>query len=238
MPSRMRHWISQLWALRGRPEGGLLGAALLAVVTTYGFFELSEALGNSQLQNLDRWLLRLARTRVVEGVDSRLAVLALNLTALGSLPVLTLLVVIVVGIMLVQRQRVRALWVAGTTTGGGVLTVLLKGTFMRPRPDVVEPVVRATGSSFPSGHALSSAVVYLTLGALLASSVSGRRLKLYVLTVSMLLTGMVGVTRVLLAVHYPSDVVAGWMAGLAWALVSWLAFELIARRQMLFGQRE
>ena len=82
-------------------------------------------------------------------------------------------------------------------------------------------------ASFPSGHAMISAVVYLTLGALLAKIVITNTLKIYLMTVAVLLTGMIGLSRVYLGVHWPTDVLAGWVAGAGWALGCWGVAELI-----------
>ena len=78
-----------------------------------------------------------------------------------------------------------------------------------------------------------SAVVYLTLGALLARLTIRRRVKAYFLSVAFLMTFLVGVSRIYLGVHYPTDVLAGWSAGLAWALLSWLAAWYLQRRGTL-----
>jgi undecaprenyl-diphosphatase len=88
-------------------------------------------------------------------------------------------------------------------------------------------------SSFPSGHAMSSAAVYLSLGLLLAKIHHRRREKIYILAAAMLLTFVVGVTRVYLGVHYPTDVLAGWMAGIAWALACGFVAEFFERRGQL-----
>jgi undecaprenyl-diphosphatase len=103
-----------------------------------------------------------------------------------------------------------------------MLSLILKACCARPRPQVVPYLCEVDGSSFPSGHSMMSAVVYLTLGVLLASRVVRWRFKLCLLGLAALLAGLVGVSRVCLGVHYPTDVLAGWMAGLAWAAFCWL----------------
>jgi undecaprenyl-diphosphatase len=151
---------------------------------------------------------------------------ARDVTALGSATVLTLVVLAVCGFLALVRHFRSLLLVLGSTLGGAVLNALLKDAFARPRPTVVPHLTQASSSSFPSGHAMLSAIVYLTLGALLAQLTERRRLKLYVVGVSLALTFLVGLTRVFLGVHYLTDVLGGWMAGLAWALCT----ALLARR--------
>src|SRR5262249_8566991 len=141
----------------------------------------------------------------------------LDATALGSTLVLVLVVVAVVGFLGIQRRYgVMALTVL-TTTGGTLLSVVLKQAIHRGRPAVVPHLREVSTPSFPSGHALLAAVVYLTLGILLMQVVPGRLAKLYCLLWAMFLTFLVGVSRVYLGVHYPTDVLAGWIAGLVWA---------------------
>jgi undecaprenyl-diphosphatase len=115
------------------------------------------------------------------------------------------------------------------STGGG-LSTLMKVLFARERPDIVPHLSIATSPSFPSGHSMLAAVIYLTLGALLARFARRRRLRAYVLAVALLLTVLVGSSRVYLGVHYPSDVLGGWMAGLGWALLCWLAARYLQSR--------
>ena len=103
----------------------------------------------------------------------------------------------------------------------------LKALINRPRPDVVPALSHATDASFPSGHAMLSAVVYLVLGAMLARLVQRRRLKLFFLMLAIVLTFLIGLSRVYLGVHYPTDILAGWAAGLIWAIVCWLVTRVL-----------
>lgn len=160
---------------------------------------------------------------------------ARDVTALGGTAVLTLLVAAVLGHLLIVRRSHAAVLVLGATVGGTVLSTLLKGVYARPRPDLVPHLSYVSSASFPSGHAMLSAVVYLTLGALLARLVEGKWAKVYFVGVAVLLTLLVGASRVYLGVHYPSDVVAGWGAGVAWAVACWLVARRLQRRGAVEG---
>ena len=155
---------------------------------------------------------------------------ARDVTALGGQTVLTLLVGSVLGYLVIARRHHAAAFILVATVGGALLTTALKGLYSRPRPDVVPHLAHVTSYSFPSGHAMLSAVVYLTLGALLARLVRGRWTKLYFVGVAVLLTVLVGSSRVYLGVHYPTDVVAGWAAGVAWAVLCWLLARYLQHR--------
>jgi undecaprenyl-diphosphatase len=151
---------------------------------------------------------------------------ARDITSLGSTAVLTIVTLIAAGFLSLDGKRHMALFVCGSVLGGTLGGTILKDMFHRPRPDLVPYSAYFSGASFPSGHSLMSAVTYLTLGALLARSQERRRLKAYFLLVAIFLTFAVGVTRVYLGVHWPTDVLAGWTAGAVWALLCWL----LARR--------
>jgi undecaprenyl-diphosphatase len=114
--------------------------------------------------------------------------------------------------------------------GGWLLNNALKLVFARPRPAIVPHLHEVMSPSFPSGHAMTSAAVYLTLGALLMHISKGRLTKIYCMTIAMLATLLIGSTRVYLGVHYPTDVLAGWLIGMSWALMCWLVERRIERQ--------
>lgn len=146
-----------------------------------------------------------------------------DVTSLGGVPVLTMIAVIAVLYLAVSRQFASAAFLAVAVAGGGLLTTVLKLGFARPRPDLVDHLVTVQSMSFPSGHAMSSAVIYLTIGALMANAERRRDVRGYIFAVAGFLTLVIGVSRVFLGVHYPTDVLAGWTLGAAWALLCWLA---------------
>jgi undecaprenyl-diphosphatase len=162
---------------------------------------------------------------------------ALDITALGSATVLGLAVFAVAGFLLLQGRWRTAVFVALASLGGWFLNGVLKQLFQRPRPDVVPHLRDVMSMSFPSGHALTSAVVYLTLGALTMHIAERRLTKLYCMAVAILLTVLVGATRVYLGVHYPTDVLAGWLIGFSWALLCWMVERSLERRAGLKRER-
>jgi undecaprenyl-diphosphatase len=161
-----------------------------------------------------------------------LEVVVRDVSALGGFLSLGLITVAACGYLWLKRKYPLALFIAVSVCGGVLLNTLLKGFIARPRPDLVPHATPAALSSFPSGHAMMSAVVFLTLGALLALSADERPVKLYILIWSVLLTVAVGVSRVYLGVHWPSDVVAGWLAGAIWATLC-----LLVSRRTILTQR-
>lgn len=153
-----------------------------------------------------------------------------DITALGGFAVLALLTLLACGYLLVLKKWGGALLLLIATLGGTAISEGLKLGFNRPRPDLVAHVVETTSMSFPSGHAMLSAATYLTLGALLARAQEKRRLRGYILGSAILVTLLIGVSRVYLGVHWPTDVLAGWCLGAAWAMLCWSIAQWFARR--------
>lgn len=156
-----------------------------------------------------------------------------DITALGSTVVLVLITTATIVYLLLIRRPATALFMFAAVASGQALSSLLKLEVDRPRPDLVSHLVTETSLSFPSGHAMLSAVTYLTLGSLAARFLPDRRTKVFVLGLAVLVTVLVGASRVYLGVHWPSDVLAGWCAGFAWAMLCWLAARLLQRRKMV-----
>jgi undecaprenyl-diphosphatase len=143
---------------------------------------------------------------------------ARDLTALGSVLVLSLLTASAAGYLFLVRRHATALFVVTSVLAGYLFNNLLKFGFDRPRPDYVTPLVRIYSGSFPSGHAALSAIAYLTLATILARAQPLRSVRLYFMGIALGLTLLVGLSRVYLGVHYLTDVLAGWCLGCAWAL--------------------
>lgn len=225
---RLAGWARGAW--EGRPrrarEAVPLLVLLLAAASLWGFLGLASEVREGDTHALDRAIM-LALRNPADHADPLgprwLEEVARDVTALGGNAVLAALTLAVAGFLVLARKRGAALLVAVSVGGGTALSSLLKLGFARPRPDLVPHAVEVYTASFPSGHAMLSAVTYLTLGALLARVQPRRRLRAYVLALAVLTSLLVGASRVYLGVHWPSDVAAGWCVGAAWALLCWLA---------------
>lgn len=204
----------------------------MAAAGVYVFLALAEEVSENELHRIDSALLLFFRNPADLSDPIGPAWLEqtiLEITTLGGYPVLVTLVSVVVGFLLVSRQYGPALFTVVSIVSGTVASHLLKLAYDRPRPDVVEHLVQTHTASFPSGHATMSAVVYLTLATLIVRLVDDVAMRVYVLAVAFLLTFAVGISRIYLGVHWPSDVAAGWALGIAWACLSWLVVSALRR---------
>lgn len=145
-----------------------------------------------------------------------------DITALGGYVILGMLVIGVAIYLLAAGKRGTALLVVGAVGSGTLLSETLKLGFARPRPDLVAHLAEVQSASFPSGHAMISAITYLTLGVLLTRAHKQRRTKIIIMSYAIALTLTIGASRVYLGVHWPTDVLAGWALGAAWAALWWL----------------
>lgn len=196
-------------------------AALVILLGLWGFAEIADSLGEDATQQFDEMVLKSLRQPDAPDqligppwVEQSLR----DLTALGGVTVLTMVTFIVCIYLWIDGEWKLSLFAFFAVASGTILTFALKDVFDRPRPQLVPHILVSVSSySFPSGHAMASAIVYLTLGAMLTESQPRWRIKAYVMAVALLLTFSIGTTRVFLGVHYPTDVLAGWAGGFAWA---------------------
>lgn len=223
-------------ALLNRLEFPVLLAGLVIAGGLWGFEELMEVARATTPHAFDTEILLAFRQAGQPGVPIGAPWLEgamRDITSLGSVSVLVLITAATIIYLLLIRRPATAFLIFVAVAGGQALSSLLKVGVDRPRPELVSHLVTETSLSFPSGHAMLSAVTYLTLGSLAARFLPGRTTKVYVLSLAVLTTLMVGVSRIYLGVHWPSDVLAGWCAGFAWAMLCWLVARLLQRRKVV-----
>ena len=154
----------------------------------------------------------------------------IDLSALGGFTLIWLCTLAVVGFLLLRRSWAAAVTLLTAVGGAAMLNTLLKLGFHRARPGVVPALARVSNASFPSGHAMIAAATWLTLAAMLARTQDSRAARGYVMALGVLLAVAIGVSRVYLGVHWPSDVLAGWLLGAGWAALFWAAARRAERR--------
>ena len=141
-------------------------------------------------------------------------------TALGGVLLRNLFAIIAIAALLLVRLRREASLLAVTILSGWVVNTLIKALVGRPRPTIVSHLAEASGSSFPSGHSFNSAVVYMGIALALAALSARRGVRWSLIAGAATLTALIALSRVWLGVHYPSDVLAGWLGGMGWALTA------------------
>ena len=217
----------------GGHERQTLVVLFLAAAALWGFVEIADEVVEGDTASIDqRLLLSLRSASDVSDPIGKPWVeeMARDVTGLGGTAVLTFLTLASALFFYLQGKGRMAIYLLGAIATGMIVTSLLKAGFDRPRPDLVAHGSYVYTSSFPSGHSMMSTIVFLTLGALLASAHPGLRLKAYLLGIAAFLALMVGLSRVYLGVHWPSDVLAGWTGGAAWALGCWAFAQWLRNR--------
>ncbi|HTU09949.1 MAG TPA: phosphatase PAP2 family protein [Allosphingosinicella sp.] len=214
-------------------------ALLLVLVVAFAllvFLKLASEVRDGETFAFDRWLLLALRSDADPAVPIGphwLRLTLLDFTALGGTPFLTLITVAGAGYLLFARKRATAVFLVLAISGGAIASTLLKAIFDRARPDLVHHLVEVTNASFPSGHAMNSAIVYLTLGALLARTEESRAIRIYLIALAITLSLIIGFSRIYLGVHWPSDVAAGWCVGGVWAICCSLLARFLQQRRAI-----
>ncbi|MBX9591975.1 MAG: phosphatase PAP2 family protein [Hyphomonadaceae bacterium] len=212
---------------------------ILVASVLLGFAALANAVGQGGTRTFDAWLLMALRSpgNLADPIGPKwFEEMMRDFTAVGSTGVLTLMMLAIAGFLAMTRKSHAALFVLASVIGGVLISQTMKWTYARPRPELVPHGAEVYTASFPSGHSMMAAVVYLTLGALLARTQVDRAVKVYILAVAIIVTVLVGVSRVYLGVHWPTDVLAGWALGAAWALLCWLLMTWLQSRGQVEGE--
>lgn len=204
----------------------------------FAFIAIADEMAEGEIRALDEALLLALR---VPGDPATpigpawLAETAVEVTAVGGYPLIVLTLAIVAGFFLAIRRYGAALYAVLAVGSGALLSQTLKHYYDRPRPELVAHLDAVHTASFPSGHALVTTVAYLTLAAIIISHLQSKRARAYVLGVAVAVAVLVGVSRVYLGVHWPSDVAAGWSLGAAWASFAWLVMHGLKRHRSTVG---
>ena len=214
-------------------EVGPLVSLLAVSLLGYAFFALAYEVGEGSTAALDRKIL-LSLRNPADLSDplgpAWLEEAMRDITGWGSMVTIVFLTTAaVIYLALAGRRRV-AVFVLAAVGGGVAVSTVLKLFYQRPRPDLVPHGMEVFTASFPSGHAMMSAIAYLTLATLLARLERRRSVKALLLALGIIMTICVGISRVYLGVHWPSDVVAGWCVGAAWAALCWFVALQLQRR--------
>lgn len=214
---------------------------MLQQVSTEGTSASAFILASEETFNLDvaiwSWLQKLsseddpwapAATEIVRDV-----------TALGSNVVLLMLVVAVSGYLILKKNRSLAVWLVVMAGSAVLLNHGLKEFIDRARPDELFQAARVFTPSFPSAHAMLSAAVYSAIVTVVAAKLPSR-MNLYFWGIAGLLILFIGLSRLYLGVHWFTDVVGGWLIGLAWTWLAWQAYRKIyvERQRGKSGSRE
>jgi undecaprenyl-diphosphatase len=203
----------------------LVGGLFIAIIGTALFVALASYVRSGGSQTFDESVIRWLTAHHTEGLDAAM----LEITALGTGVVVMMVVVVAALFLVLTDHRYSAILLLASTFGGLVLNAVLKLGFNRPRPSIVVPVVHAVSSSFPSGHAMSAAIVYTTVAYLAARLHKRTWARWLVMAAAFIVIALISISRMYLGVHYPSDVLAGVVVGLAWAAFCMATLEAIQK---------
>lgn len=232
------HWWARAIGHELRRGWPALAALLVVFGGAWAAIELTDEVVDGTTQGFDRAVLMAFRTGSGDlAGPGWMQEMMRDFTALGGIGILTFITLAVVGYELLERRGWLAVTVLVAVLGGVGVSTLIKRLVDRARPDLVTHAVEASSPSFPSGHSMMAATVYLTLAALLVRFRSRRATAVHILTAATVATALVGVSRVYLGVHWPTDVIAGWTIGATWALLVWFGSELVDRHRSRLGHR-
>ena len=201
-----------------------IGGLIVAGLSLWGFAAIAEEVLEQETNQFDTKILLVLRDLHRPLLDQTM----INITFLGEPEVLLTIALLVGAVLLIRRRRSQATTLAIACVGAIVLNYWLKDLFARARPTLWERTVDVASYSFPSGHAMISLVVYGMVGYLLANQFS--RWWVLILSLTILLISAIGLSRLYLGVHWPTDVAAGYAAGLVWLIACIFSLEVSLQR--------
>jgi undecaprenyl-diphosphatase len=207
------------------PEGLALLIWFALASALWCFFALGDEMAEGDTSAFDYGLINLLRSSGPGGEAIGPAWFnnsMRDVTALGSVTFLALMTLVVVLALLSHRKRREAVILAGTAIGAQTSIEILKFFYDRPRPAFL-PHIQAITKSFPSGHTTESTAIFLTIATVIASLEARHHAKTLAYGVATFIIVAVGFSRVYLGMHWPTDVLGGWVLGAAWALAAWAA---------------
>lgn len=229
----MKSFLVRLWVFLRRFEARVLIGLFLLAAAGFSFLEIADDMAEGDTRVIDSRLILALRepgdlNNPIGGHGIEEAVR--DITALGGTTLVVVITLVAILAFLFHRRPLHALVMGGCVVAASVSSQFTKALFSRPRPDLVPHDVYVYSGSFPSGHSTMSTAAFLTLAMLIASLEVKRRSKALAYTLAALVVLGVGFSRVYLGVHWPSDVLAGWCLGSAWALLGWLALRAMGAR--------
>lgn len=234
MPVRQtRAVLAALWRFARRFETRALLIFMAAMGALWAFFSIAEEVSEGETRAVDERLVLLFRNPadLNDPIGPRTFEEAVrDVTALGGFTVVTMATLVGVVAFLIHGRGRHALVLAGTVLLALISSEGMKAIYGRPRPDLVPHGSIVYSASFPSGHSTLSAATFLTLAVLVSSLEAHRQAKALVYALALTILAAVGLSRVYLGVHWPSDVLAGWCLGSAWAFLAWVVLRWIGGR--------
>ncbi|MCP3772039.1 phosphatase PAP2 family protein [Paenibacillus sp. MZ04-78.2] len=205
----------------------IITAFMIVLLSILIFVKFAHDLQENQLERFDRTYIDWIQSHI----NPELTVWMKGITLFGAFQTFFVLLPVSVSLMVWRKKKWEAVFFAAAVLGGALFNQLLKHIFERQRP-MFHRIVEETGYSFPSGHSMASIVFYGMLAMLLLMFVKSPVLKLLIAVMAGCLVIMIGVSRIYLGVHYPSDVAAGFAAGAAWLTVCRVGLQavLVSRR--------
>jgi undecaprenyl-diphosphatase len=234
--NKQRVIIKSKFVALSRIEIKVLIAVFAIIVGTFGFVLIAGFVSRGLTDHIDMQILRAFRypdnLKRPVGPGWLFEVMR-DITSLGGSTIVSLITFFVIGYFILKKQYSMLFLVLAAVIGGAVMDLELKELFGRIRPEIIPRLIPEKSYGFPSGHSMMSAIIYLSLASLIARMQVRRIDKIYVISVAIFLSLMIGISRVYLGVHFPTDVLGGWSLGLAWAALCWFIAWYISKKDQI-----